>query len=266
MKVNSFILWTLTIILTLGTSIYQRRTGPTKPVRGNVEIADETIKYRLIRTHETGADAAVRIKVENPEISSIFKYRRYKSHDSWTEVPMQREGDELVAFIPEQPAAGKVMYDVILEHNHKRIQLNPDHVILRFKGYVPAHFLVPHILFMLLAMIFSMRTGFEAIFRRNNTYVLAWITVVLLFLGGLVFGPFVQKHAFGDYWTGWPFGTDLTDNKTAFAFIFWLIALYRLYRNRGERLWVIIASMVLLAIYMIPHSMLGSEIDHTLVE
>jgi hypothetical protein len=87
-----------------------------------------------------------------------------------------------------------------------------------------------------------------------------------IFLGGLVFGPFVQKHAFGDYWTGWPFGTDLTDNKTAFAFIFWLIALYRLYRNRGERLWVIIASLVLLAVYMIPHSMLGSEIDHTLVE
>lgn len=266
MKVNSFILWTLTIILTLGASVYQRRTGPTKPVRGSVEIAGEIIKYRLIRTHETGADAAVRIKVENPEISGIFKYRRYKSFDSWTELPMIRDGEYLVGYIPDQPPAGKVMYDVFLEHNHERTQLNNDHVIMRYKGAVPKGILIPHVLCMLFAMIFSMRTGFEALFRRNNTYRLAWLTVIFLFLGGIVFGPFVQKFAFGAYWTGWPFGTDLTDNKTAFAFIFWLIALYRLYKNRGERLWVIIASVVLLAVYMIPHSMLGSEIDHTLVE
>jgi hypothetical protein len=266
MKVNSLILWILTIILTVGTSIYQRRTGPTKPVRGSVEIAAETIKYRLIRTYETGADAAVRIKVENPEILGFLKYRRYKSYDSWTELPMTREGEYLVGYIPDQPPAGKVMYDVFLENNLKRTQLNADHVIMRFKGAVPKGVLIPHVLCMLFAMIFSMRTGFEAIFRRKNTYTLAWLTVIFLFFGGIVFGPFVQKFAFGAYWTGWPFGTDLTDNKTAFAFIFWLIALYRLYRNRTERLWVIIASVVLLAIYMIPHSMLGSEIDHTLVE
>jgi hypothetical protein len=266
MKVNSLILWILTIILTVSTSIYQRRTGPTKPVRGSVEIADETIRYRLIRSHETGADAAIQVKAENPDITGVFKYRRYKSYDSWTELPMVRDGEYLIAYIPEQPPAGKVMYDVFLEYDYKRTQLNKDHVILRYKGVVPAAILIPHIIFMLFAMIFSMRTGFEAIFRRNNTYLYAWLTVIFLFFGGLVFGPVVQKFAFGDYWTGWPFGTDLTDNKTAFAFIFWLIALYRLYRNRGERLWVIIASLVLLAIYMIPHSMLGSEIDHTLVE
>lgn len=266
MKVNSLFLWALTIILTLGTSIYQRRTGPTKPVRGSVEIADETIPYRLIRTHETGMDAAVRIKVESPEISGTLKYRRYKSYDSWTEMPMVRDGEYLVGYIPDQPPAGKVMYDVFLEHNHKRTQLNSDHVIIRFKGAVPNGVLIPHVLCMLFAMIFSMRTGFEALFRRRKTYILAWVTVLFLFFGGIVFGPFVQKFAFGAYWTGWPFGTDLTDNKTAFAFIFWLVALYRLYRNRGERVWVIIASIVLLAVYMIPHSMLGSEIDHTLVE
>jgi hypothetical protein len=266
MKPNSFILWALTIILTLGTSIYQRRTGPTKPVRGSVEIADETIQYQLIRTHETSADAPVRIEVENPEITGFLKYRRYKSYDAWTELPMVRDGKYLVGYIPDQPSAGKVMYDVFLEHNHKRIQLNDGHVIIRFKGYVPAAALVPHIIFMLLAMIFSMRTGFEAIFKRNNTYMYAWFTVIFLVLGGIIFGPIVQKYAFGAYWTGWPLGTDLTDNKTAFALIFWLIALYRLHKNRHERGWVIVAAAVLLIVYMIPHSMLGSEIDHTLVE
>lgn len=263
MKINSLILWVLTIVLTLGFSVYQRRTGPTKPVRGSVEIASEKIKYRLIRTHETSADAAVRIKVENPDVKGVYKYRRYKSYDQWTESPMVREGDELIAYIPKQPAAGKVMYDIFLEHNYQRTQLNADHIIIRFKDYVPAWALVPHIIFMLFAMIFSMRSGFEAIFKRSKTYLFAWLTVIFLILGGAIFGPIVQKFSFGAYWTGWPFGTDLTDNKTAVALIFWIIALIRLYRNRSERTWVIIASVVLLMVYAIPHSLLGSELDHT---
>ncbi len=263
MKTNSLILWILTIILTLAASIYQRRTGPTKPVRGKVEIAGETIRYRLIRTHETGSDAAVRILVSSPYISGTIKYRRYKSYDSWAEAPMTREGNQLVAYLPSQPPAGKMMYDVFLEHNNSRTQLNRDHVIMRFKGAVPGWALLPHIIFMLFAMIFSMRTGLEALFRRSRTYLLAWLTVIFLILGGAVFGPVVQKFAFGAYWTGWPFGTDLTDNKTAFALIFWIIALVRLMRNRQERSWVIIAAAILLMIYLVPHSMLGSELDHT---
>jgi hypothetical protein len=266
MKINSLILWILTILLTVVTSVYQRRTGPTKPVRGAVEIAGQIVRYKLIRTHDTGADAAVRIEAENQEISGVYKFRRYKSYDEWTELPMTRDGEYLVAYIPDQPPAGKVMYDIFLEHNNQRVQLNNDHVIIRFKGAVPAAALLPHIIFMLFAMILSMRTGFEAIFKRRNTYIYAWLTVTFLFLGGIVFGPIVQKYAFGAYWTGWPWGTDLTDNKTAVAFIIWLIALFRLFRNRQERTWVIVAAVVLLLIYMIPHSMLGSEIDHTLVE
>jgi len=39
-------------------------------------------------------------------------------------------------------------------------------------------------------------------------------------------GPLVQLNAFGDLWTGWPFGGDWTDNKTLFAFIFWVIAAF----------------------------------------
>jgi uncharacterized membrane protein len=73
----------------------------------------------------------------------------------------------------------------------------------------------------------------------------------------------VQKYAFGAYWTGWPFGHDLTDNKTALAFIAWLIAVIKLRKNREARGWAIAAALVLLLVYLVPHSVLGSEIDHT---
>ena len=56
---------------------------------------------------------------------------------------------------------------------------------------------------------------------------------------------------------------DMTDNKTAVAFIFWLVALYMLWKNPEKRGWALVAATVLFLVYMIPHSMLGSEIDHT---
>ena len=81
----------------------------------------------------------------------------------------------------------------------------------------------------------------------------------------MIFGPIVQKFAFNAFWTGWPWGHDLTDNKTIVAFIFWLIALIRLIKNKEKRGWALVASIVLLVIYLIPHSVLGSEIDYTQV-
>ena len=48
---------------------------------------------------------------------------------------------------------------------------------------------------------------------------LTFLTMGSLFLGGMLLGPIVQNFAFGDYWTGIPFGWDLTDNKTLLAAI-----------------------------------------------
>ncbi|MDD3742714.1 MAG: hypothetical protein PHX54_03725, partial [Lentimicrobiaceae bacterium] len=98
-----------------------------------------------------------------------------------------------------------------------------------------------------------------------KTFKLSWLTLIFLFIGGLVFGPIVQKYAFGAYWTGFPFGYDLTDNKTAIAFVFWAWAVYKLWRNPEKHGWALLASIVLMLIYIIPHSTLGSEIDHTVV-
>jgi uncharacterized BrkB/YihY/UPF0761 family membrane protein len=87
--------------------------------------------------------------------------------------------------------------------------------------------------------------------------------LIFLILGGLIFGPIVQKFAFGAFWTGIPFGYDLTDNKTLIAFLFWLIPFF--YRNKPETFskFVIIAAIVTLIVFLIPHSLFGSELDYT---
>jgi hypothetical protein len=256
------LLWIFAVLITLSGAYYTRRTGPTKPVRGIVTIANETVRYSLIRTYNRPVDAPVRIKVENQKITGSYIYKRTPSHDSWTEAEMERDGEYLIAHIPNQPPAGKVMYQITLEAGDEKARITENPVVIRFRGDVPAWAMIPHILLMFAAMLLSTRAGLGAIFREK-TYTITLATLILLVMGGLVFGPIVQKYAFGDYWTGWPYGTDLTDNKTAIMVLFWAWAMVKTHKNKYHRSWVIVASVVLLLIYLIPHSLMGSEIDFT---
>ena len=67
--------------------------------------------------------------------------------------------------------------------------------------------------------------------------------------------------------TGWPFGHDLTDNKTLLMWVVWVFACWvfagRL-RSREYlgRLTVILAAIVMLVVYLIPHSLRGSQLDY----
>jgi uncharacterized membrane protein len=176
---------------------------------------------------------------------------------------MSRDGQDITAKLPHQPPAGKLMYQITLLSGDQSVLINAEPTVIRFKGDVPAWVLFPHIIIMFTAMMMSTRTGLEALARKGKVYKYALITMVTLFVGGLILGPVVQKYAFGAFWTGWPFGQDMTDNKTLVAFIFWAIAVWRLKKNPGNRTWPIVAMIVLLMVYLIPHSMFGSELDYS---
>ncbi|MCK9422307.1 MAG: hypothetical protein M0Q38_06900 [Bacteroidales bacterium] len=260
---KSVLIWVFAVVFTIATAIYQRMTGPTYPVRGKVEIGQQKIAFRLIRTYDGMDDARVIIVVPDTSIKGEIVFRRFKSFDKWNTNLLERHGDTLLGYLPHQAPAGKIMYQVTLIKGDQRFLLNNEPAILRYKGFVPGYVIIPHIFFIFLAMLFSTLTGVMAIFKGKNTYIYAWITVITLTLGGMLLGPVVQKFSFGVYWSGWPFGYDLTDNKSLIAFIFWVIALVVMTRHRDNRMWAIIASIAMFIIFMIPHSVLGSEIDFT---
>jgi hypothetical protein len=262
-NLRSFLLWTLAFLLTVAAAVFQRRTGPSYPMRGTVVVENIPVKYSLIRTYDGDDNAPVKILIADTSVGGELKLKRYKSYDDWSLVTMIREGDQLTGYIPHQPMAGKVMYHVRLTKNGNTYVVNEKPAIIRFKGFVPRGILWTHIIIIFLAMLISTRTGLEILFKGKHTYLYSWITVVTFLIGGMILGPVVQKYSFDAYWTGWPFGHDLTDNKSLVAFIFWLVALgYQLW-NRNRKVWALIASAVLLVIYVIPHSVLGSEIDYT---
>lgn len=239
-------------------------TGPTYSVTGTLVVGASEIAFRLPRSHGGEGDAEVKIRAAQPTVSGTLEYRRYRSHDPWSQQALERENEYLIAHIPHQPPAGKVMYNIYLRGGAGPASaLTPEPVIIRFRGSVPAFVLVSHIVVIFAGMLLSTRTGLEALCKGTQTYKLTPWTIACLAIGGFVFGPIVQKYAFGAFWTGWPFGHDLTDNKIAVAMLFWLLALWRTRQNRTARGWALAASLVTLAVWLIPHSLLGSELDYT---
>lgn len=258
------LLWLIAFIITGTSVVYQRVTGPTHPMRGKVALDDKIISFKLLRSGIVDKDAPVIINAPDTAISGYIQFRRYKSHDDWSTIPFQRGEDQLKAYLPHQPAAGKLTYLVYLEKDNQKISLTGDKpVILRYRGSVPAAIMISHILFMFAAMLFSNRAGLEAFDAQGRACKYMLWTIGLFFIGGFIFGPLVQKLAFGELWTGIPFGYDLTDNKTLIAMIGWIIAWMTNLKGKDRRGWIIFAAVLMLAIYLIPHSVLGSELDYT---
>jgi len=261
-KSKNALLWIISFIIMTAASVYQRLTGPTHPVQAKIEIEGTSYLFKLIRSHGSKADARIVLSIPDTSIHGIIAYKKINATETWENDSLVRLGKDLVGYMPYQPPAGKLEYDVILMKNNGIYHLTPKPVTIRFKGDVPPFILIPHILLMFAAMLLSLRAGLEALVKGNNTYRLALLSTILLTIGGLVFGPLVQKFAFGQFWTGWPIGNDLTDNKTIAAIIFWLIATLQLKKDSSNRLWPILASIFTFFIFFIPHSLWGSQFDY----
>ena len=262
----SALLWIIAVVITLAAAVYQRRVGPTTDLRGETVVGNTTIPYVLKRSHGGEEDHRVLIMDPGQRLHGELKFKRYKTRDEWSHTSLHRSGDSLSAKIPRQPPGGKVAYAVTLrddDHPEFRSIIPPDgHCIIRFRGDVPGLILAFHIVFIFLGMLWSNRTGLEALISRSDPRNHAWISFILLCLGGLVFGPIVQWYSFGELWTGFPLGYDLTDNKLLISVIAWIIALVRGRNSPRSRWYYFGAALVTFIAFSIPHSLLGTELDY----
>lgn len=256
--------WVLAILITLVSAVWQRMSGPTYPVRGTVSLGGAEIALRLDRSHSISDRQPVAVRVPDAAVTGAVAWRRYPTRDAWRVEPLRREGEVLQAVLPPppeplMPPAGKLEYHLRLTRGGQDVAFPARPAVTRFKGDVPASILAPHVLAMFFGMLLSTRAGLAALFG-GNTRRWGLLTVLLLVTGGFVLGPIVQKMAFGAYWTGIPWGWDLTDNKTLLAGIAWLVAAWHLRHGRQARTAVVLAALVTLVVFAIPHSVWGSEV------
>ncbi|MDE7149578.1 MAG: hypothetical protein K2O01_04115, partial [Bacteroidales bacterium] len=270
------LVWIVAVLLTLGSSVYQRLTGPTHPLRLAVETAaGQRQDFRLPRS---GGPEAVRVAVpvrdvaaysgaSTPLAESAPAFLFYKHYPEIAgEAYMKREmratgAGEWEAWLPALPAAGKWQYYVAAEG---AVYPAAEPVVIRFKGHVPAACLIPHILFMFLSMLFITVAGGFALCKFATYKKYLYMGLASLLLGGFIFGPLVQHYAFGPYWTGFPMGTDLTDNKTLIMLLALMVAWgFEVFGKRFQGYsWATVAATVIVwVVFLIPHSLNGSERD-----
>ena len=249
--------WFLAIIITLVLSIYQRMTGPTYPKKVSVELDGEHYKLKLPRSG-VQQDQVVTLKDVPSNTTAQLHYRRYPTTNDYTTVDFSWTNGEWQAVLPVQPVAGKLQYYITVAGKDYPAD---EPVVIRFRHDVPASILIPHILLMFGAMLLAVYTFLLVITRKDYRLWLK-LTVATLFVGGFIFGPLVQHAAFGPWWTGFPYGTDLTDNKTLISFIFFVAALATLKWKYNK--WVVcLAVLIMITVFTIPHSAYGSEYDYT---
>jgi len=281
---ESLAFWGIAVILTLVYTAYEN--DPYDPLQGEAVFSDGTsVRYRFIRSKVIGTDLVIAVDT-SPEVTGSVEFRRVSSRDPWTRIEMDRmilpvstghgrrpmdPDEQLAVILPSlEEMGGKYAYQITLVKSGELLVVNDGRggpVVTRYRGDISPLYLIPHILFILLSMLLGIRAALESLRRDGHAVIFLWLTLVTLLLGGFVFGPLVQKQAFGVLWSGVPLGTDLTDNKVLVELLFWLNALwFNTGRRKGTR-WsgrtILIAGILTFLIYMIPHSLMGSAYDYT---
>jgi hypothetical protein len=255
----------IAILITLIAIIYQRTTGPTYPKRFKVETEVGTVKFKLPRSQENTQGASIFIPDLGGNLAGEVTYRRFPTDDPWHPLPLEKKDNHYEATLPVQPAAGKLQYFVTMKDDGGKtiheFGSSEKPIMIRYKGPVSTYILAPHIFFMFFSMLLSALAGTEAMFGSDLSRKVGRVVLFCLAIGGMILGPMVQKSAFGVYWSGFPFDWDLTDNKLLVGFLAWLTAvILNLKVNRPKA--TLAAAVVLIAMYSIPHSMMGSQYDY----
>ncbi len=253
----------LAILVTLITVIYQRSTGPTYPKKVMIGKDGAALKVKFPRSHGGETNAPIEVPKVASNMQGTISYKRYPTNDLWTTVQLTEDGNFLKATLPNQPPAGKLIYFLSLDIDGEiqKVGTEKDPIFIRYKGEVPTYILAPHIFFMFLSMLLSVLALFEAAFKTSSFAKISYLTTGSLFVGGMILGPIVQKFAFGVYWAGFPYDWDLTDNKLLISFLFWFGAAL-INMKKPNRVASMIAAVVLLCMYAIPHSTMGSQYDY----
>jgi hypothetical protein len=252
-------------MITLASAYYQRLTGPTYPISGETSLGENDIAYTLERSHGGGSDHQVQVLVGDSTVAGMLLWKRHKVDEPFRSQTMTYDEASrgLRGDLPGQPPGGKLDYVLVLRKGESASRVPPDApVTIRFKGGVPAWVLILHVVTIFFGMLFSSRTGLEFFGEKRDVGNLTVWTLILLTIGGMVLGPVVQKYAFGEFWTGFPFGMDLTDNKTLIAVLAWSGALVAVRRRRHAEKAVLAAAIITLVVFLIPHSLFGTELDY----
>ena len=281
MKFWKILIAILFTVLLLG---YARRTTMVRSVHKVVEQKGISIDHHTVPKQAGDEIPVISALVKGADQVNLVY--RIGEEGEFLRVPMHPvpgEPNVFASTLPHHPKASKAWYYIEAERKTADDKVNvtlPDEnsgafkpILLKYEGKVPAYIIIPHVLCNFGAIFFAALTLFSAIdIKRGKrslkeTIKFPLTTFVLLFLGFIPFGIAMNWFAFGVTWEAFPFGRDVTDNKSQIILLFWIAILIlvkgtllgkgeekNLVSDRGYFNMVVITLILTIAMYAIPHS------------
>lgn len=268
------------IAITLVLLAAARRLSKNNPEDLSVAHGGVTVTHTTVFEQVGPGQPELVIGVEPSEGASADIVCRVtgKGAGETLRVSMEPGGDALLkGYLPDFGKGKNIDYAFEVRPDSATIVRLPEEgesLRLRYKGEVSTLVLVLHVIFMFGAFFFmvmaalcanELRRGIGT--KKLTVKMVRWL-ILFTFIGGWPLGFILNAQRFGPVWEGFPFGYDVTDNKTQIMFVFWLMVVllgWGSFIGRspetdrfGDREWsvaVLIASVLSLAIFLIPHSL-----------
>lgn len=275
----------LAVFFTLLLLILTRMTTAVRSVDKVVEKQGIRIEHTTVPKQVGGEIPVISAKVEgSSDVRLVYKIGKDGAYQSIRMSPRSDEGEVFTASIPLHPKGMKAWYylEAVDQRGEGEVRVTlPERrsgevkpIRHKFEGVVPAYIVIPHVLSIFAAFFFATLTLFSAIdLKKGETSLprsvrLCGVTLLFLFIGFFPFGWAMNYYAFGVLWEAFPFGKDVTDNKSQIMFLFWVVTLLTVKGTlwgKGEHknpvsaekysTLVIVSFIATIVILAIPHSL-----------
>jgi hypothetical protein len=279
--------WRITaaVIFTILLLVFTRMTTAVRSVHQIVEQGGILIDHHTVPKQMGSEIPTISAEVKGAsEVKLVYKIGKDGAYRKIPMNPGSSEENVFEASIPLHAKGKKAWYylEVISGSGSEEVSVTlprsnsgkVDPIRLKFEGEVPAYVIIPHILAIFAAFFFATLTLFTAVDMKRGKGTLAKsvkycaITLLLLFIGFFPFGWAMNYFAFGVLWEAFPFGRDVTDNKSQIMFLFWLVTLImvkgtlwgkgedkNLISGRAYSTLVIVSFVATMIILAVPHSL-----------
>jgi hypothetical protein len=268
----------ISIVVTMVLLVAARWLSKGKPVDYTVREAGMTLYHRTVAAQIGPGQPRIKVRVDPPLLlGMVVRWIQPPSKEIGGRGLLRVEDNKYEVFLPDLGKGARIKYWITVtnvEGTRIRIPKDPSKFgILAFKGKASKPVLVAHIVFMFGAFFFMVMSLFGAagILRAHEGKIATvrsarWV-LICSFVGFVPLGMLLNHETIGTLWEGFPFGRDITDNKTQVIFVLWLVSLLLVrgsFIGGGEEkdrlgpapfAWAIIVSfLVSLALFIVPHS------------
>lgn len=267
------------IILTIALLGISRRLSTRHPDDLAVEGSGFRAEHRTVTEQVGPGRPVLSLTLKGDRAVESFVLYRVGREEELHAVPMTGMGEGVWrAVLPEYEKGTKIYYTITLHDGEEAVANIPEEsgstLFIKYKGKVSTVVLILHIIFMFASFYFMIQSFWSALgilggrdWKGEAVGHARWV-LISSFIGGWPLGFILNYQAFGVVWEGFPFGYDITDNKTQIMFVFWLVSLLLVrgsFLGRGEdRDWLgsrgfavalIFSFVVSLLLFIVPHSL-----------